>query len=271
MKKSIIIGVGLFALVFLLQGTGVAAYYDLVIDGTVITSHVTETTVVGSGGYDATKLTLDHDVSTGSGTLASSWTSEYGWDDGVFDVLIDQDPSVTYSFAVYNNTIETKSYHFTFGGAINPIDVGYKTDVTSSISMALTDLNVSGAALLTVPGAAPTSDMDGIDEMHVVSLSADGGSTLYNFGHDLGMDFVIGSGSDAAVYNETDGPRVEDMAWNWMQIDIDFDLSPGDFASFSGKASIDNDFASPVPVPAAIWLLMSGICGLGIMKRKISG
>lgn len=50
---------------------------------------------------------------------------------------------------------------------------------------------------------------------------------------------------------------------------------PGDPAGIAGRGWIDaqgtNDFlftASPVPIPAAIWLFFSAICGLGVLKRS---
>ena len=47
-----------------------------------------------------------------------------------------------------------------------------------------------------------------------------------------------------------------------------FSLTPGDRATFNTTFEVQ---ASPVPVPAAVWLLSSAVAGLGIVRRRVAG
>ena len=57
--------------------------------------------------------------------------------------------------------------------------------------------------------------------------------------------------------------------WGVTSLDLAGRFATGvDFGATSGVAAFDNVSVSAVPLPAAAWLLMSALGGLGVIRRK---
>ena len=80
---------------------------------------------------------------------------------------------------------------------------------------------------------------------------------------------------DGQLWSDTLPPDLTDWAtitltdinnpdWRWL----DFGLETTGFRDDQIRWNIDSFSVSAVPVPAAVWLFMSGIAGLGAIARK---
>jgi hypothetical protein len=59
--------------------------------------------------------------------------------------------------------------------------------------------------------------------------------------------------------------------WNVANLDLGNRIATGiDFGATSGLAAFDDVTVAPVPLPAAVWLLISGLGGLGVFRRKLA-
>lgn len=57
--------------------------------------------------------------------------------------------------------------------------------------------------------------------------------------------------------------------WNVASLDLGGRVATGvDFGATSALAAFDNVTVNAVPVPAAVWLMMSALGGLGVIRRK---
>ncbi len=71
--------------------------------------------------------------------------------------------------------------------------------------------------------------------------------------------------NDAAC---TSGPAF--CMWSLLTLDLGGRIATAvDFGATSGLAAFDNINVSAVPVPAAVWLLLSGLGALGVLRRKL--
>jgi hypothetical protein len=65
----------------------------------------------------------------------------------------------------------------------------------------------------------------------------------------------------------TNGPAF--CMWSLANLDLGGQIATGiDFGATSGVAAFDNVDVNPVPLPAAGWLLMTGLGFLGALRRK---
>jgi hypothetical protein len=72
---------------------------------------------------------------------------------------------------------------------------------------------------------------------------------------------------DFATLQVTDG--ASDIISNAGFITIPFTLKPGDEGSVYFNVTASADASQPVPIPAAVWLLGSGLVGLAGFRRKL--
>jgi len=182
------------------------------------------------------------------------------------DVTADEDPFVSYGLAVQNTTSSPMNFSFIFSSDIIP--VSDPSVVKSSFGGAVTAGESSAPFGVTLTALNPSHgviDGDLITEIHVPTVSNDSGLTLTNMGVDLGPTFSY-SDSDMTKgigpYNES-GNGPSGGPWNHLQIDVDFNLSGGDWAVLTGRADIN-----AVPIPSAVWLLASGLIGMIGFRRK---
>ena len=132
-------------------------------------------------------------------------------------------------------------------------------------SSSSTDSGIDGVAVTAIaPPAGIPTDVDGITELAVYTLSTNGGTTYLSAGLDLRAAFVGGPGpnSDTQVDLSESGPG-PGGAYDQMRVDVNFSLPGGDDSYTSGgKALI------VVPEPMSLGLLGLGLFALGIAGRR---
>jgi hypothetical protein len=137
--------------------------------------------------------------------------------------------------------------------------------VTHSESSSTT--NVSGpttpVTALPPPGTIPV-DGDLVTEQFVFTLSQDGGVNFLNAGLDIRPSFVGAAPSDtqAAInLGPIAGPAGAGF-YDFMRVDVNFSMAGGgDIYTFNGIATV-------VPEPGTGALLLAGLFGLGLARRR---
>ena len=132
-----------------------------------------------------------------------------------------------------------------------PISVGYEYELNGAGSF----------ASIVAPSLATVADLDG----YMVTIG--------------GMDYGLAAG---ATLNLLDLGLLDVTSFTLNGIDVELGLDPTNFAAFplgisligtSGAVTvtqtpITENIASPIPVPAAGWLLFGGLGGLAAMRRR---
>ncbi len=173
-----------------------------------------------------------------------------------WSLFLDEDPVVTATVAVTNNSLVTQQYTLLFTLPIFPAIPG-GTVIGGSIQGGVTDNNGGGATL-----SVPTSssfytaliDAVAVQTMYAAPQSVVAGSFLSNNLPNLAFGTPIPSQA---------GPP----ALSTIAIRLDFLLTAGDSASFTSNFVV---LPAVVPVPAAVWLFGSALGLMGVMRRKIS-
>jgi hypothetical protein len=170
-------------------------------------------------------------------------------------VLSWEDWSIAWGFTVTNFLPVAANFSFTFSTPLVPTVSG-PTVVTSQISGGITDANGNGVTLGATnvsgfvqnpslnPGAVPTGANSGT----AFTAGTAAGPITYAYGlFDSGT--LAGPGS---------GPYTQ------LLTTVSFSLTGnGDKVSLTGNATIN-----PVPLPAAAWLMLGGLAGLGAFARR---
>lgn len=161
-----------------------------------------------------------------------------------WDISVDPDPFISAVFSIANHTSVTRNFDLLFtlpvGAPFGP--AGYKK---GSLSAAFEDSNLSGGAALN--NIMWSGRMDGVA---VMSL--------------LGGSFACGgAGCNFTLSPVSDGPLPSTGVDSSIGLRLAFDLSAGDRATFNTFFEV-----TPVPLPAALWLLASGVFMLLAFSRK---
>jgi hypothetical protein len=178
--------------------------------------------------------------------------------------LMKFDPVIEYSLIVTNNNqIDSKQFSFTFFTPIMTIPAAAQTYVRSGVHLSSLSADADVSAL--DPAGVPM-DGDGISEIHVATAKNFFGGFLEN----LGVD-IIESVPPELIDYETPwafGPTGQD--WNWLQVDVNFELSPGATFRLDGWAEITDQVptGNNVPLPTAVWMLGPALLGLAGLRRR---
>jgi hypothetical protein len=204
-------------------------------------------TEVGSGWYEV-------DAKTGDITLSGPQTFSFadGSSVGVNNMSGNIDPILGFSVAAGTAAIG-KSFAFNFS---LPIALSGPIDANSSVSYSLTSLSAAGAQVTPLFGKT------------VVAQEVDtsiGGIGVLNKGVDVGNTFGFTGGpltQNSPVYTAVNF-FTGNLAYDLMSVTVAFGLSANSNVGVSGFVQ-----QLPVPLPAAAWLLLSGLSVLGLVRRK---
>lgn len=177
--------------------------------------------------------------------------------------VLNPEPFISWSIAANNNTSAPKSFVFGYTTPLLP-GVSGPNEVSSQISGGLTDATGDGLTI------TPTSGT--FLQRPTLSLNLVSGAV--SAGVDSGPAATVGNGSTATFdYSATPttpygaGPTAGPLGlWNFLTTEIAFTLSGNeDKVAMTGNAVI-----TPVPLPAAGVLLMSGVLTLaGLTRRRV--
>ncbi len=148
-----------------------------------------------------------------------------------------------------------KTFAFNFS---LPIELSGPINASSSVSYSLTSLSSAGAQIDPLSGHVVTAQE--VD-------TSPGGLTFLNKGVDIGPRFFFFGGAqtqNSPVYTATN-TFVGDLAYDLMSVTVAFSLSAN---SKVGASGFVEQLPSPVPLPAAVWLLGSGLLSLGGLARR---
>jgi hypothetical protein len=116
------------------------------------------------------------------------------------------------------------------------------------------------------PPAGIPDDGDGTDEVHVFTLSDDGGSSFTNAGFDLGPNFTATSfpSDTTGAFNASGSGPISTTGFDTIRVDTNFGLSGnGDVATLDGAARIEE-----VPVPSTLFLLGIALASVGVVTHQ---
>jgi hypothetical protein len=161
-----------------------------------------------------------------------------------WDITVNPDPLISAMFAITNNTASTQHFDILFtlpvGSPFGPPAVK-----SGSLAAGFQDLNNSGSA--TLSNIDWDGRIDGLDAMALFS-----------------GDFTCGgAGCIGSIFPASDGPLPSSGVNTSIGIHLAFDLTAGDKATFNTFFEV-----VPVPVPAALWLFVSGLGLLPMLARR---
>lgn len=137
-----------------------------------------------------------------------------------------------------------------------PIALEGPIAASSSVSYTLTSETSAGAKIAPLNGKVVTA--------LEVDTSVNGIGTL-NKGVDVGEIFEFTGGpivQNSSVYSATNNFN-GDLAYDLMSVTIAFSLSAESAVGLSGFVN-----QTPVPIPAAVWFLLSGMLGIFTISRR---
>jgi len=172
-----------------------------------------------------------------------------------WSINVDEDPVVTGTTAVTNNSLSTQTFTLIFTLAVAP--VGPASLIGGSISGTVTDNTGDGATLSTA--AADYIYSARIDGLTVATLYGDPSSVIVGAPYGSGNLAAISFG--APIPSQAGPPANSDIG-----IRLKFMLSPGDSASFTS-----NFVVTPIPEPSVAVLLGLGLGALGVSRRRERG
>lgn len=173
-----------------------------------------------------------------------------------WDLTIKQDPFINGSLTLTNLTTTTRNFSFALSLPVTP---AFSPSLFGgSISATLVDANGDLSASLAPTSANPSVYRGTIDGITVLSLFA---MNLGCSGSSAGCTASIGD-SDGLPGPTLAGPAVNSAIGTLLT----FSLSAGDRVTFATNFTVEPP--SPVPLPAALPLLLSGV-GVFALKRRL--
>jgi hypothetical protein len=206
-----------------------------------------------------TNLENDQVIANGDGSYTLIGQQQGGsfegglvWDLG-WNLTLNQDPSISGSLTLTNLTTTTRNFNLAF---VLPITPAFSPSVFGgSISATVADLNGDSILALAPIAVSPSIYRGQIDGNTVLQLFA---TSLTCLASSPGCT-ASGAEDDGLPGPTNPGGAVA----NSIAMLLNFSLTPGDRVVFD-----TNFIVEPVPVPAALPLLLSGLALFGLRWRK---
>ncbi len=191
---------------------------------------------------------------------SSTRLSDGSWGRFNAGTSFDPDPMLLLAGSAVNNGTSSLLYTFSFNAPMSPALTG-PINSSASLGITLTDGAGDGASITRFgsdPYMLQSVDFYGSGaSFGQISKNVDVGDALQVFAGAL-------SPTATQVFNKS-GTLTCVIACTAMSARMSFVLSPGDAMSFSGRITQE---LAPVPLPAAAWLLLSGLGALGTVARR---
>lgn len=185
-----------------------------------------------------------------SGMSVDTWETNKGMDLSNWSLSMDSDPFVTNNFVITNTGSSTQTFTITTLLGVSPAIPNGVMNGTIGISLTDNPGTTSGATFATSGGAS----------IYTASIDGNVARTLWNpttaFSTTRPQTFTNNTffGFEAA-------PESTDTS---IGLAIKFSLTAGDTVGVTSYFEV-----TPVPVPAAVWLLASGLFAMmGVARRK---
>jgi hypothetical protein len=192
----------------------------------------------------------------GNGQLSCSGTDfdNGGWTVTDWNIFADPDPTISNTFGVSNNTASTQSF---LVSVVLPVTVAFGPPslIKGSIQGGATDVNGNGVTLSSTTGFSMyEAFIDGVSARTLLDDDPQSFANAAAFGSvNVALsDYGIPVAEVTALATTTN-----------IQLDIRFDLTPGDIASFTAVFNVE-----PVPEPGTALLMGLGLAGLAAGRRR---
>lgn len=215
---------------------------------------------VGGGkfNYDAKTgdISLSQENITGGGTANAgggiTWNLGSGKEVSIHSITGNADPILFFNLGATTGA-SASNYSFFFD---LPIAISGPIDTKSSVSYSLTSKTDAGAQIQGLGGGKVVQSWDidtSVGGIGVLNKNVDVGDTHFHLGGP--------ATTSSPAYVETDS-IVGDLAYDTMSVEVAFNLSAESIVGITGFVS-----QTPVPVPAAGWLMLTGLGFLTVRKR----
>jgi fibronectin-binding autotransporter adhesin len=209
--------------------------------------------VAGAGASAGTYSPISYGAMSGTGSVQ---TLGGNWDAANHTVTVSQAITGAAGSALTVDLATTQRFLFTDGSTGKTVGAAFQGTATPA-SMTLTASAMNGSELTSLQGL--------LDAGQTVLSGWNFTTTGYTSGDPVYLSLFAGSDqllSDLTIWH------FEGSTWGkYDAMDLAYDNT---YASFTvnGLSSYAVTGAAPVPIPAAAWLLSSGLAGLGFLRRR---
>ncbi len=212
-------------------------------------------------GCDGSAASASNNCLGGAAPGAVALEESFNWAGGTFDldswdVDVEVNPLISAGFSVTNNTAATQWYTMIFSIGISP-SITPTSLIGGSAAFTVTDANNDGATI-SAPGMGPQA-------MYTALIDGLPVQTLFDAPYSLSALFPGGSNVAVDQFGLPGPSQPGPQALSTIGLRVDFLLSAGDRATFSGNFDVE-----PVPLPAGVWLFASALVAIRAARAGIA-